>query len=93
MQRLEDGLVGPTPTGYTSERIEVVNVYEESENNIIEKKKKTASKLVEIDEELEIIEMICYKFLELKSLSKLESYCLQNEVFTKNNIETFTNAV
>lgn len=87
MQRLEDGLVGPTPTGYTSERIEVVNVYEESENNIIEKKKKTASKLVEIDEELEIIEMICYKFLELKSLSKLESYCLQNEVFTKNNID------
>lgn len=80
-------MVGPTPTGYTSERIEVVNVYEESENNIIEKKKKTASKLVEIDEELEIIEMICYKFLELKSLSKLESYCLQNEVFTKNNID------
>lgn len=87
MQKQEDGSVGVTPTGYTSERIEVVDVYEESEDNIVEKKKKTASKLVDINEELEIIKKICYKFLELKSLSKLESYCLQNEVLTKNSID------
>lgn len=80
-------MVGPTPTGYTSERIEVVDIYEESEDNIVEKRKKTASKLVDINEELEIIGKICYKFLELKSLSKLESYCLQNKVLTKNSID------
>lgn len=80
-------MVGVTPTGYNSERMEVVNVYEESEDNIVEKKKKTASKLIDIDDELEIIKKIYYKFLELKSLSKLESYCLQNEVLTKNNID------
>lgn len=80
-------MVGPTPTGYNSERVAVVDVYEKSENNIVEKKKKTASKLVEIKEELEMIKRIYYKYLELKSLSKLESYCLQNEILTKNSID------
>ena len=86
-------LGGPTPTGYTSERIEIVDVYEKKEDNIIEKRKKTASKLVHINEELEIIEKLFYKFLELKSLSKLESYCLQNEVLTKNNIDFSTSTL
>ena len=61
-------LGGTTPTGYSSKRIELVDVYEEGEYNVLEKKKKTASMLVPIEEEMKLIEEIGYKFLELKSL-------------------------
>lgn len=80
-------LGGPSPTGYTSERMELVDVYEQSEDDVIEKKKKKASKLIPIDEELELIRNIGYKFLELKSLTKLESYFLKHKVVSKNNID------
>lgn len=80
-------LGGPSPTGYISERMELVDVYEESEDNVIEKKKKKASKLVAVDDELELIQSIGYKFLELKSLTKLESYFVKNKIVTKNNID------
>ena len=46
--------------------------------DIIEKKKKTASMLIPIEEEMKLIEEIGYKFLELKSLNKLETYFLKN---------------
>lgn len=80
-------LGGPTPTGYTSKRIELVDVYEEGEYNVLEKKKKTASMLIPIEEEMKLIEKIGYKFLELKSLNKLEAYFLQNNISSKNNID------
>lgn len=80
-------LGGPSPTGYASERMELVDVYEQSEDDVIEKKKKKASKLIPIDEELELIQNIGYKFLELKSLSKLESYFLKHKIVSKNNID------
>lgn len=80
-------LGGPSPTGYISERMELVDVYEESEDNVIEKKKKKASKLVAVDDELELIQSIGYKFLELKSLTKLESYFVKNKIVTKNNMD------
>lgn len=80
-------LGGPTPTGYKSQRIEMVDVYEQNEDNTIEKKKKTASKLVVDEEEIKIIEQIVYKFLELKSLTKLESYYVQNRIMTKNHLD------
>lgn len=80
-------LGGPSPTGYTSERMELVDVYEQSEDDVIEKKKKKASKLIPIDEELELIRNIGYKFLELKSLTKLESYFLKHKIVSKNNID------
>jgi len=80
-------LGGQVPTGYTSQRIEMVDVYELNEYNVIEKKKKKASKLIAVDEEIELIQNIGYKFLELKSLSKLESYFLKNGIVSKNNID------
>lgn len=80
-------LGGSTPTGYTSKRIELVDVYEEGEYNVLEKKKKTASMLIPIEEEMKLIEKIGYKFLELKSLNKLEAYFLQNNISSKNNID------
>lgn len=86
-------LGGPTPTGYTSERIELVDVYEQNEDNIIEKKKKKATKLIPIDEELELIQEIGYKFLELKSLSKLETYLLKNKVVSKNKMNFSVNTL
>ena len=80
-------LGGPTPTGYSSKRIEMVDVYEEGEFNILEKKTKTASMLVPIEEEMKIIEEIGYKFLELKSLNKLEAYFLKNKICSRNNLD------
>ena len=80
-------LGGNTPLGYTSKRIDVVDVYEQTKENYVEKKKKTASKLIIINEEVEVVEKIVYKFLELKSLNKLESYFLKNKILTRNNID------
>lgn len=80
-------LGGMTPTGYSSKRIELVDVYEEGEYNVLEKKKKTASMLVPIEEEMKLIEEIGYKFLELKSLNKLETYFLQNNISSRNDID------
>lgn len=80
-------LGGPTPTGFKSERIRIVDVYEENKEGEIEKKKKTACKLVEIEEEFKIIKLIYEKFLEIKSLNKLESYFLQNKIYTKNGAD------
>lgn len=80
-------LGGTTPTGYSSKRIELVDVYEEGKYNVLEKKKKTASVLVPIEEEMKLIEEIGYKFLELKSLNKLETYFLQNNISSRNDID------
>ena len=80
-------LGGLTPTGYKSKRIELVDVYEQGEDSVLEKKKKTASMLVPIEEEIKLIEKIGYKFLELKSLNKLQLYFLQNNISSKNNID------
>ena len=86
-------LGGVTPTGYKSQRVELVDVYEQNEDNVIEKKKKTASKLVSVDEEIILIEKIAYKFLELKSLNKLQSFFLKNNVYSKNNIDFSVNTL
>lgn len=86
-------LGGPKPMGYTSEKIELVDVYEQSEDNVVEKKKKKASKLVAIDEEIELIEKIAYKFLELKSLTQLQAYLLQNNIATKRNMDFSVNTL
>ena len=37
-------LGGPKPMGYTSEKFELVDVYEQSEDNVVEKKKKKSKK-------------------------------------------------
>lgn len=86
-------LGGTTPTGYSSQRIDFIDVIEKSEDNIIEKKKKTACKLIPIDEEIEIVQKIMDKFLELKSLNKLEIYFLENKITSKNNLDFSSNTL
>ncbi len=66
-------LGGQTPTGYDSEPI----VYHD-----LEGKKRTLFKLTENDELPTIITLFS-KMLELKSLTKLETYTLQNDMVTK----------
>lgn len=87
-------LGGDTPTGFKSERYELIQVCETAENsdNILETKAKKACKLVTDNEEKDLIIFLYNKYLELKSLSQLEYYCLVNNVKTKRekNFSKFT---
>ncbi len=71
-------LGGTTPTGYKSEPVEKIT---------IDGKAKKAFKLVQIPEEIEIIRIIYAKFLELNSLTKTETYLIQNNYKTKNGVD------
>lgn len=68
-------LGGTTPTGYASESIT---------NVTIDGKAKNACKLKIIPEEIGIVKLIFDKFLETGSLTKTETYLLQNRYTTKN---------
>jgi DNA invertase Pin-like site-specific DNA recombinase len=68
-------LGGTTPTGYASENIENVTV---------DGKVKKACKLKLIPDEAQIIRLIFAKFLETGSLTKTETFLLQNAYVTKN---------
>ena len=68
-------LGGTTPTGYESESITNVTIYG---------KTKKACKLKIIPGEISIVKMIFDKFLETGSLTKTETYLLQNRYTTKN---------
>ncbi|MFQ9196548.1 MAG: recombinase family protein [[Clostridium] leptum] len=69
-------LGGTTPTGYKSTQI-VGSV-------TVDGKERKAYKLDIIKEEAEIIKLIFSKFLETNSLTKTDTYLLQNNVTTKN---------
>ncbi|MEJ8554527.1 recombinase family protein [Tepidibacter sp. Z1-5] len=69
-------LGGQTPTGFKSESI----VYYDLDMN-----KKKMYKLSPIEDELNMVKNLYNKYIELKSLSKLESFTLQNNIKTKNN--------
>lgn len=69
-------LGGTTPTGYKSTQI-VGSV-------TVDGKERKAYKLDIIKEEAEIIRLIFSKFLETNSLTKTDTYLLQNNVTTKN---------
>ncbi|MDD4693834.1 MAG: recombinase family protein [Firmicutes bacterium] len=71
-------LGGVTPTGYDSKP----STYTDSHG-----KDRKMHMLVPIEEELDVVKLIYAKFLELRSLTKLESYCVQNNIKTKNNID------
>lgn len=79
-------LGGDPPTGFKSEKYELIQVCESNEDsdNIIEKKAKKACKLITDEEEKELVLFLFDKYLEFKSLSKLEYYCLVNNIKTKN---------
>lgn len=69
-------LGGQTPTGFKSEPI----IYYDSDMN-----KKKMYKLSPLEGELNLVKKIYSKYIELKSLSTLESFTLQNNIKTKNN--------
>lgn len=68
-------LGGTSPTGYVSEQVE---------NVTIDGKIKKACKLKLIPEEAEIIKLIYRVFFETNSLTKTETYFIQNSYKTKN---------
>ncbi len=68
-------LGGTSPTGYVSEQVENIR---------IDGKTKRACKLKLIPEEAEIIKQIYRVFLETNSLTKTETYFIQNGYKTKN---------
>ena len=67
-------LGGNTPTGFDSEQIEKIT---------IDGKKRKLFKLSDNDE-MPIVITLFKKMLELKSLTKLETYTIQNDIKTKN---------
>lgn len=69
-------LGGTTPTGYKSTQI-VGSV-------TVDGKERKAYKLDIINEEAEIVKMIFSKFMETNSLTKTDTYLLQNNIITKN---------
>ncbi|MCL2399801.1 MAG: recombinase family protein, partial [Defluviitaleaceae bacterium] len=69
-------LGGTSPTGYVSESVQNVTV---------DGKVKKACKLKLIPEEAEVVKLIFKIFLEMNSLSKTETYFLQNGYKTKND--------
>lgn len=73
-------LGGEAPTGYSTERYEIVNVIEQNDNNILENRKRKACKLITNEEEKNTILLIGQKYLELKSLSQLEMYLMKNNI-------------
>jgi len=73
-------LGGTSPTGYVSESVQNVTV---------DGKIKKACKLKLVPEEAEVVRLIFKIFLETNSLTKTETYFLQNGYKTKNN-KTFT---
>jgi len=68
-------LGGTTPTGFASK--EVINVDDNG-------KQRKTYKLEPIKNEIKNIQLIFNQFDELKSLTKLETYCLQNNIKSKN---------
>jgi site-specific DNA recombinase len=69
-------LGGQTPTGFKSESI----TYYDHEMN-----KKKMFKLSPIKEELDLVKTLYAKYIEFRSLTKLESWTLENKILTKNN--------
>jgi site-specific DNA recombinase len=77
-------LGGETPTGYISEGYEILSIKEINADNEVERKKKKAFKLKKKPKEGEIIEILFSKMEELKSLTAVESYLMNNNIRTKN---------
>jgi site-specific DNA recombinase len=71
-------LGGITPTGYESKEV----VHLDSSG-----KERKMFKLTPIPEEIQTIRLIYSKFLELDSLTQLETFCIQNNIKTKNDID------
>lgn len=71
-------LGGNTPTGYKS--TETVGSIK------LDGKTRKARMLEIVDEEADIVKLIFSKFLEYKSLTKVETYMIQHDILTKKNL-------
>lgn len=69
-------LGGNTPTGFSSQPISKIT---------LDGKEKTAFKLEQIPNEVNLVKLIFDKFLELNSLTKVDTFLIQNGYKTKNN--------
>lgn len=76
-------LGGQTPTGFDAERYEIVDVYDQNNDNTLEKKKKKACKLIPNLEEGKTIQIIAKKYLEIKSLTGLETYLIKHNIVSR----------
>lgn len=79
-------LGGQTPTGFDSEKYEVVDIYEQEKDNTLTKKKKKACKLIPNTEERKTIEIIARKYLEIKSLTGLETYLIKQNIVSRTGV-------
>lgn len=76
-------LGGDAPLGFLSEKYKKVDICENNEENLLTTKSKTASKLIINFDELETLKLIYTKIQEFKSLSKLETYLMNNNIKTR----------
>ncbi|MBB6214784.1 site-specific DNA recombinase [Anaerosolibacter carboniphilus] len=71
-------LGGIAPTGYTSEQV----TYSDPSG-----KEKKMFRLFPISDELEVVKLIFDKYVELKSLTKVEQFCIMNDIKSKNDAD------
>lgn len=71
-------LGGITPTGFESKEVIFIDP---------SGKERKIFKLTPIAEEIRTVKLIYEKFLELDSLTQLETFCIQNDIKTKNNLD------
>ena len=80
-------LGGDAPTGFKIERYKKkVDICEEDEFHNIVKKRKKASKLAIFEDELPKALLIFRKYQELKSLTKLETYLMNANIKSRNDV-------
>lgn len=75
-------LGGDAPLGYSTERHKKVSVCEET-NSGLTTKNKNATKLILNEKEIPIVKLIFSKYHELKSLTKLETYLMNENIKTR----------
>lgn len=75
-------LGGEAPLGFLAKRYKRISVCEDN-NNCVIKKNKMASKLIVNKKEVSIVKLIFLKYQELKSLTKLETFLIDNDIKTR----------
>ena len=79
-------LGGETPFGFKNQRYEKIGICEKDNDGKIIKKSKKASKLVIDENEIITVKLIFKKFKDLKSLTQLETYLINNNIKTRKKV-------
>lgn len=77
-------LGGITPTGFESKMITIIDS---------KGRKRRRYQLNTIEPEVALVKDLFNKFIEFKSISMLESYCLENNIKSKNNKNFYNNTL